>query len=141
MFASLSLARVAFGFFKSQHKRLIGEPLTSFERAIILPIENTRKVFSEYHNVPMDTHKVFTALVQWDSCRSPSVIHNREQFGALFLFSGFLQQFGAFPPLFPVLRGTDRVEPVMASRLVWVEVTSHYSHPLNVHVLILLSVR
>ncbi|BBG96742.1 Histone superfamily protein [Prunus dulcis] len=40
---------------------------------------NTRKVFSEYHNVPMDTHKVFTALVQWDSCRSPSVIHNREQ--------------------------------------------------------------
>ncbi|BBG95318.1 carotenoid cleavage dioxygenase 1 [Prunus dulcis] len=33
--------------------------LTSFERAIILPIEvlNTHKVFSEYHNVPMDTHK------------------------------------------------------------------------------------
>ncbi|BBG96355.1 hypothetical protein Prudu_005139 [Prunus dulcis] len=24
---------------------------------------NTRKVFSENHNVPMDTHKVFTALV------------------------------------------------------------------------------
>ncbi|CAB4279070.1 unnamed protein product [Prunus armeniaca] len=40
--------------------------------------KNTRKVFSEYHNVPMDTHKVFTALVQWGSCRSPSVIHNRE---------------------------------------------------------------
>ncbi|CAB4321294.1 unnamed protein product [Prunus armeniaca] len=40
--------------------------------------KNTRKVFSEYHNVPVDTHKVFTALVQWGSCGSPSVIHNRE---------------------------------------------------------------
>ncbi|ONI30570.1 hypothetical protein PRUPE_1G259400 [Prunus persica] len=46
--------------------------------SIFLVLKNTRKVFSEYHNVPMDTHKVFTALVQWGSCRSPSVIHNRE---------------------------------------------------------------
>ncbi|BBN67950.1 hypothetical protein Prudu_232S000900 [Prunus dulcis] len=64
-------------------------------------LKNTRKVFSEYHNVPMDTHKVFTAVVQWGSCRSPSVIHNREVLmRALF-----------------VPRGTDIVEPVVASRM------------------------
>ncbi|BBG94262.1 hypothetical protein Prudu_002495, partial [Prunus dulcis] len=59
---SLFLAYVAFGFFNSRNT---GGFL------------NTHKVFSEYHNVPMDTHKTFTALVQWGSCRSPFVIHNR----------------------------------------------------------------
>ncbi|CAL9019183.1 unnamed protein product, partial [Prunus brigantina] len=94
---------------------------------------NTRKVFSEYHNVPMDTHKVFTALVQWGSCRSPSVIHNREVLMRALLCFLFLFCVPSLPPLVLVYRprGTDRVKPVMASRIVWVGVTSHYSHPLN----------
>ncbi|CAB4301049.1 unnamed protein product [Prunus armeniaca] len=47
------------------------------------------KVFFEYHNVPVDTHKVFTALVQWGSCGSPSVIHNREVLVRALFVSGF----------------------------------------------------
>ncbi|CAB4293558.1 unnamed protein product [Prunus armeniaca] len=94
------LAYVAFGFFNSRNT---GGFL------------NTRKVFFEYHNVPMDTLKVITALVQWGSCGSPSVIHNREVLvRALF-----------------VPRGTNRVGSVKASRTVGVGVTSHYSHLLN----------
>ncbi|KAL6279456.1 hypothetical protein ACE6H2_016337 [Prunus campanulata] len=30
--------------------------------SVFFVFKNTRKVFSEYHNVPMDSHKVFTAL-------------------------------------------------------------------------------
>ncbi|CAB4320659.1 unnamed protein product [Prunus armeniaca] len=93
---------------------------------------NTRKVFSEYHNVPVDTHKVFTALVKWGSCRSPSVIHNREVlvralFVSVLWISAAVQYFlFLFPPSLPPLvpfyrpRRTDRVEPVMASRTAWV---------------------
>ncbi|BBG99596.1 hypothetical protein Prudu_009335 [Prunus dulcis] len=148
---SLFLAYVAFGFFNSPNtgeecwlNNFLGlanfeaqnvgvnNQLFTFCYMFVLQsadlefplLKNTRKVFSEYHNVPMDTHKVFTALVQWGSCRSPSVIHNREQFGAFSLLC-------SLPPLVPFyrLRGTDKVEPVMASRTVWVGVTSHYSHP------------
>ncbi|BBG96768.1 hypothetical protein Prudu_005676 [Prunus dulcis] len=73
-------------------------------------LKNTRKVFSEYHNVPMDTHKVFTALVQWGSCRSPSVIHNREQFGTFSSSPSFASLGSFYRP-----RGTDIVEPIVAS--------------------------
>ncbi|BBN69440.1 hypothetical protein Prudu_945S000200, partial [Prunus dulcis] len=102
-----------FGFQQPQHRRLLDShhlrgpsycPLRCWfcfvsVASCFASNKNTRKVFSENHNVPMDTHKVFTALVQWGSCRSPSVIHNREVLvRALF-----------------VPRGTDIVEPVVAS--------------------------
>ncbi|BBG94260.1 hypothetical protein Prudu_002493 [Prunus dulcis] len=91
-----------FGFQQPQHRRLLARFATcNLQTWNFALLKNTRKVFSENHNVPMDTHKVFTALVQWGSCRSPSVIHNREVLvRALF-----------------VPRGTDIVEPVVASRM------------------------
>ncbi|CAL2227450.1 unnamed protein product [Prunus armeniaca] len=116
------LAYVAFGFFNSRNT---GGFL------------NTRKVFFEYHNVPMDTLKVITALSTVGFLRKP--ICNSQQRGPC---ESSLCQFDVFssfppssrlPPLVPFYRprGTNRVGSVKASRTVWVGVTSHYSHLLN----------
>ncbi|CAL8168933.1 unnamed protein product [Prunus armeniaca] len=65
----------------SGHHTRLRPPGIEEEREGRSKVEGSRSEYSLvrlFAQTPMDTHKVFTALVQWGSCRSSSVIHNRE---------------------------------------------------------------